>query len=202
MFDQFKKIVFGLQALYGLLKNLHYHFGSAPFYGNHIFMDRIIDELVEIEDNIDNIQEVIFLGRRMEAIQYREIFEEAAKLVPEINAADVNTIRGTINLIENIIITIESLIALTGDQKLSTGENNLLSGIAQGLQQSKGLLSRLTKDIEWQPRAIEAGPPSLTFTKSKGPWKKGKIPKSKKITPEQARKMLDKEFWESRDNRR
>lgn len=144
----FDKIVFMLYALALGYKDLHYHAKGVVFWGVHKEADDGFDNI--IDGFIDEIQEVCYLGREVEAISAKEIFDKSRAFVPEF-PSDVCEHFKTIKQLLN-----ETQAEITNKKpEMTDGENNLFMNIQQRLQQLNGFLWRNTLELESEKDADE-----------------------------------------------
>lgn len=128
------KVVFMLYALAGSYKDLHYHAKSLEFWGLHKEAD---DGFNGLYDQIDEIQEVCYLGAEKEAISAKEIFDKSRQYVPEY-PKDIKVHFENVKKLLNDLQ--KEILSLKGT--MSDGEENLLMTIQQRLQQLNGFLWR------------------------------------------------------------
>lgn len=129
------KLICYLTAIYQYSKTIHYEVKGEAFYGKHLFNDRIAENM---NDYVDLIKEVVFLGHAKDAPSAGQVLEGALPLLP---AVEENDQQNYINLYNLIFLALEEIEELN-KKVLSVGDKNLIGGIAQDLQQNLGLLWR------------------------------------------------------------
>lgn len=128
----FNNLIVHLTAISNYAKDIHYNCTGDNFYGNHLFADRIAENL---SDYIDQIKEICLLGHKVKPLHSSEYLEQAANLIPEeINFSQMS------ELLLNTLMIIESI------SNLSKGDENLLGAIAQDLQNNIGLINIMYGD--------------------------------------------------------
>lgn len=124
---QINNLIIALLIIANYAKDIHYNCPGTAFYGNHLFVDKISENMYEY---IDQLKEICLLGRGIKPLNSSEYLEEAYSKIPE--AISFENMRGiladTLNFIEEL-------------QDLSRGEENLIGDIAQDVQNSIGLLN-------------------------------------------------------------
>lgn len=125
--DKIDSLIIYLMAISNLAKDIHYNCNGANFYGDHLFADRINENLGEY---IDQIKEICLLGHGIKPLRSSEYLNRAAQTVPiEISFSQMS------ELLLNTLMLIESI------DGVSRGDENLLGAIAQDIQNNKGLLN-------------------------------------------------------------
>lgn len=131
-----------LLAIYHYAKDIHYSARGESFYGIHLLMDRVAED---INGQIDSINEICYLGKGHAAPSSKDIMKKAYENMPEFwsntkeNMGELeNLIGGTI---ENIIEMIEN-----GSDNMTSPEASLLDDIAKTLMLKKGLITRSLKE--------------------------------------------------------
>lgn len=126
------KLIGHLIAVKHYAKGLHYAYYGDTFYGNHLLMDLVADE---IDGFIDDIKEDIILARGYKPLNAKEYLAMAINLMPDINKEE----RYNTSLLKDLINkTVEHI---NGMNNLSKGDENLIGAIAQKLQKAQGLLN-------------------------------------------------------------
>jgi DNA-binding ferritin-like protein len=131
-----KDLIKHLDAIRNTAKDLHYHATGASFYAVHLLADRIQEPIISF---IDDLKEICFLGLEKEV-------PLSNSLVPSLPPADteeamISTVYSQLTL---ALYTIEEL----SKQPLMQAEVSLLGRIAEHLQQSRGLLWKMTQTNE------------------------------------------------------
>jgi DNA-binding ferritin-like protein len=128
------ELIILLSIIEGLATDLHYNASGPSFYGMHLMADRVREP---IHGFIDSIIEVAFLGNGLAAPSAKAISERTATRLPALGT-DAPTL---IKAIDSALATTIAHITKTND-KLPIGEQNLVGGIAESLQQSRGFIHR------------------------------------------------------------
>lgn len=128
-----------LWATYGFAKNCHYKAKGSSFFGKHLLADRVVDNLDSIENYIDDLIEVSFLGNTIEAPSWKNIDTDAAEFMPVRTDNDDENFQNLFNLFTACLGKIKEL---NNSGTLTDGDANLINNIAQDFQQSRGLLWR------------------------------------------------------------
>lgn len=134
----FKQLLIHLWAIRFYSKDVHYLVKNSPFYGDHLLADRVMSKL---DDAIDGVNEVCFLGELDNAPYSKDLIPNAVSLVPSYVPDPDQAFINLKNLLETAIVFIDDL----SPNSLSTGEANLIGGIAENLQQMYGLVGRRVK---------------------------------------------------------
>lgn len=122
-----------LEAIKNYAKDIHYHAHGDSFYGIHLLMDRVADG---IDEQIDTIKEVCYLGAIQEVPSSSDILRVAAAYVPEIT----DDIKANIGRLSDAISqAIDDVERLKGT---SSAQDSVLDTVAQSLQLKRGLLWR------------------------------------------------------------
>lgn len=120
-------LIVNLMTIYNTAKDVHYSCSGANFYGNHLFADRIAENLHEY---IDQLKEICLLGRGQEPLKSFDYMARAVEKIPRVS--NFETLR---EVIEKGLITIEHCSGL------SKADENVIGAIAQDLQNNIGLLN-------------------------------------------------------------
>lgn len=142
----YKKLLSMLYALKFSSADVHYWVEGENFWGDHKLADFIRfnddedDDAPTLDDYIDDINEVCFLGAQQEAPYSKDIIADALNYIPVKTTDKEQMFRNLKGLIFEILSAIETLM-----NSASAGEANLLGNIAQDLQQRHGLLWRRVK---------------------------------------------------------
>ena len=127
----FNDLIIKLLVIQNIANDIHYLCYGSAFYSKHIFVDEI-----KFRKEIDKIKEVCLLGSNTRPLQNKEYLKSAVDLLPELKEKDDKFNFNTLLYeIEKALDFIETM------QGLKTGEANLIGGIAEKLQQFKGLLN-------------------------------------------------------------
>lgn len=126
------QILARLTAIKGFAKDIHYTADGEPFYGIHLLMDRVVDGL---DDFIDSINEVVYMGRDSEPPASREVLKYATAYIPVVG----EDTKASLSLLNNLITqTIEEVNSYDTDDRAT---NSLLDSIAQDLRLKHGLVA-------------------------------------------------------------
>ena len=136
-----KELLERLYAISTTAKNCHYDFRE---YGDHLLTD--VDYLTRI-NQIDEINEICFLGLGEEAPNQKEILEGSLKFAPELKEDEKENLSLLKGVVKETLVYIQKM-----DLKV-VGVANLVGAIAQDLLKFHGLLYRAgvldKKDIEF-----------------------------------------------------
>lgn len=120
-------------AIRNYAKDIHYHAHGDSFYGIHLLMDRVAENLDKYEDDL---KEVCYLGEIQEVPSSADILKVAAAYIPEITDDNKENIGRLSDLISTAL---DDIVRLKGN---SPAQDSLLDGLAQDLQLKRGLLWR------------------------------------------------------------
>ena len=120
-------LIVHLMAISHYAKDIHYNCSGANFYGNHLFADRIGENLA---DYIDQLKEICLLGHQLKPLRSNIYLYRVSDVIPLSISFRVmkNMLIETLDLIENI-------------KEISKGDENLLGAIAQDIQNNVGLIN-------------------------------------------------------------
>lgn len=135
--EKFNKLICYLLALANFAKDIHYSCHGAVFYGEHLFADRIQENMYEY---IDQIKEICILGNEEEPLPSGEYISRAANLIPQKSKIDLENFRSMKALMLNTLTHIEGMDGMT------RGEENLIGNIAQDIQNNLGLVNLQVKE--------------------------------------------------------
>ena len=130
--NEINKLITQLTAIYNFARDIHYNCGGENFYGNHLFADRISNNL---EDFLDQIKEICLLGNGIAPKKSKEYLKEAIYLIP-----DNVDFKSMAVLLTQTLNTIEKI------NSVSKGDENVLANIAQDIQNKLGLLNIMFGD--------------------------------------------------------
>ena len=120
-------LIVHLMAISHYAKDIHYNCKGANFYGNHLFADRIGENLA---DYIDQLKEICLLGHNLKPYGSKVYLAEAIRFIPE--GAEFRSIKrlmlDTLDIIEKI-------------KDVAKGDENLIGAIAQDIQNNVGLIN-------------------------------------------------------------
>lgn len=121
-----------LTAIKQFAKDIHYTAKGMSFYGVHLLMDRVADGL---DDYIDSIKEVCFMGAGEEPPSSKEVLSDALSYIPDVSSDTAMDIK---MLQELIVSTLKAL----EEQREDAADMNLYNTISQDLKLKLGLISR------------------------------------------------------------
>jgi DNA-binding ferritin-like protein len=116
-------------------KDIHYNAKGPDFWSDHEFADEIFKD---IDDNIDDINECLFLGYEKPAPKSKDILMAVVEGLPPIPTDITQAWKNLYNLIANALNVIENIEAEWDMPAL----NSRLDTIADDLQKKRGLIWR------------------------------------------------------------
>lgn len=125
-----------LIAIRRTAKGIHYRCLGSNFWADHKMADAIFDD---IEDFMDEIFEVCYLGREKEVPQEKAIMSGASGIMPLIGEDVVRDFGLLDELIINCLADIQ--IELNSEQ-ITAGEADVLGRISSDLQKKHGWILR------------------------------------------------------------
>lgn len=135
-----ENIIINLEVIKALSKDLHYILKGQNFYGNHLLMDRIQEDM---QGFIDDIKENYFMFRGWDVPLNKDIFSKVADILSDIQKdSNIPTINELTIQLKNTIYFIESYIRDNEDE-LTAGDMDLLGRISSNLQKSFGLIQHI-----------------------------------------------------------
>lgn len=129
--DQVDRIICWLIAIKEFSKDIHYTCHGDAFYSKHLLVDKF-----DWDDHIDLLKECCLLGndeRPSPSINYLKMTANQFLVVPE--EGDKKNFEILLKMINNALNVIDNASSLTA------GDANVIGGIAQDLQQYKGLVN-------------------------------------------------------------
>lgn len=120
-------LIVHLMAISHYAKDIHYNCSGDNFYGNHLFADRIAENL---SDYIDQLKEICLLGHNLNPFNSKVYLSEAMRLIPD--GANFGTIKR---------LMIDTLALIEQIKDISKGDENLIGAIAQDIQNNVGLIN-------------------------------------------------------------
>lgn len=120
-------LIVSLLVISNYAKDIHYNCKGENFYSNHIFADRINENLSEY---IDQLKEICLLGHGIKPLNSSDYLKNASSSIPK----DISFSQMS-ELILNALTLIESI------EGISKGDENLIGAIAQDLQNNLGLIN-------------------------------------------------------------
>lgn len=134
--ENINKLIEYLIAICSFAKDIHYNVKGDAFYSKHLLADHLQENISEY---LDQIKEVFFLASDKKPLPSGEYLSRATSLIPQISKDDKTNFMSMKNLLVDVLKHIESL------KDLTKGEDNLISTIAQDLQNSLGLINLQVK---------------------------------------------------------
>ena len=130
-----------LMAIQRTAKGIHYRCLGNNFWADHKMADEIFDD---IEEHLDEIFEVCYMGREKEVPQEKAIMSGASGLMPLVGE-DIARAFGLLDeLIVNCLADIE--LQLRSEQ-ITAGETDVLGRISSDLQKKHGWISRRIRGV-------------------------------------------------------
>lgn len=142
--DNFNNLIVKLLVIQNIANDIHYLCHGAAFYGKHIFVDKI-----KFRKDIDKIKEVCLLGNEIRPLQNKEYLKMAILELPMLEEKDdKRNFEILWDKINDALVVINGnkTLGIVGLKDLTKGEENLIGGIAEKLQQFKGLISLQLED--------------------------------------------------------
>lgn len=131
MREQFDNLIVELMTIQNFSKDIHYTCHGDAFYSKHLLVDKF-----NFDDAIDLIKETCLLGNGDRPLASVEYMQKAVAIIPIPQESDDRENFKTLNaLIFKALNLIDSM------QDLSKADENVIGGIAQDLQQYKGLIN-------------------------------------------------------------
>ena len=136
-----EKIIISLEVVKAVSNDLHYFVKGDAFYGKHLLMDRINENL---QGFIDDIKENYYMARGLIVPLNKETLYKACEAIkyPETPRGGREDIEILSNALKVALYTIEGFIR-ENRETLTAGDNDLLGRISSDLQKSYGLLQRV-----------------------------------------------------------
>ena len=125
--EDIDNLIVNLLAISNYAKDIHYNCSGDNFYGNHLFADRIAENL---SDYIDQLKEICLLGHQLKPLSSSVYLVRASKIIPAYS--NFGTMR------ELLIKTLALIEQIKG---ISKGDENLIGAIAQDIQNNVGLIN-------------------------------------------------------------
>ena len=131
MREQIDNLIVSLITIKEFSKDVHYTAHGSAFYAKHLLVDKF-----DFNDSIDLLKECCLLGSDERPLASVEYLQRAINFlaIPEENNDKKNfeILNGLIN---------RALQQINGMQNLTKADENVIGGIAQDLQQYKGLIN-------------------------------------------------------------
>lgn len=129
--EQIDDLIVLLIAIDNFSKDIHYTAHSEAFYAKHLLVDKF-----NFADSIDTLIECCLLGNAERPLDSKTYLEKAIEKLPIPSLKDD---KENFEILDNMILTAMMNINLM--QNLSKADENVIGGIAQDLQQYKGLIN-------------------------------------------------------------
>lgn len=126
--DKINELIIHLTGIYNYAKDIHYNCHGDNFYGNHLFADRIAEN---VNEYIDQLKEICLLGHGQKPLGSGIYLTKAAELIP--------SQKDDFRLMQDLLL--DTLQIIEECKNNSKGDDNLLGAIAQDLQNNVGLIN-------------------------------------------------------------
>lgn len=131
MREQFDNLVVKLMVIQNFSKDIHYTCHGDAFFSKHLLVDKF-----NFDDAIDLIKETCLLGNGDRPLVSKEYLGRAFNVVP---TPETKTDEENFKQLNDLLFDVLQLI--DNMQDLSKADENVIGGIAQDLQQYKGLIN-------------------------------------------------------------
>ena len=137
---EMEQIISYLIAIKSAAKAIHYRTYGEKFWGDHLLVDRVADDL---DDFIDEIFENYYLGKSEDAPQQKVVMSGASGLIPLVD----NDIEKDFGLLDELVVNCLSELQMLAEanQDLTLGDNDLMGRISSDLQKKHGFIWRRIK---------------------------------------------------------
>lgn len=131
MRDQIDNLIVALIAIKEFSRDIHYTCHGDAFYSKHLLVDKF-----NFDESLDLIKECCLLGNGIRPLASVEYLQRAINklVIPEENNDKKN-----FETLSDIIT--EALLKIEAMQDLTKADENVIGGIAQDLQQYRGLIN-------------------------------------------------------------
>lgn len=129
--EQIDDLIVQLITIREFSKDIHYTCHGEAFYAKHLLVDKF-----GWDEHIDLLKECCLLGKDERPMPGREYLDNAQKMLakPAINDDKLNFVK--------LVSYINGALQIISEAKdLSKADENVIGGIAQDLQQYKGLIN-------------------------------------------------------------
>lgn len=120
-----------LTAIKQYAKDIHYNAKGESFYGIHLLMDRVADNLDSFSDTI---KEVCYMGAGSEPPASRDILKYAIAYIPVLGEDN----KASLTLLDNLIL--KALEKVESIKDTDRADNSVLDSVAQDLKLKRGLV--------------------------------------------------------------
>ena len=130
--EQIDDLIVLLIAIDNFSKDIHYTAHSEAFYAKHLLVDKF-----NFDDSKDLLIECCLLGNDERPLPSEEYLRRASDITPK---PALNNDKANFENLRTILIN-DALTTISNMQDLSKADENVIGGIAQDLQQCKGLIN-------------------------------------------------------------
>ena len=130
--EQIDDLIVLLIAIDSFSKDIHYTAHSEAFYAKHLLVDKF-----NFDDSKDLLIECCLLGNDERPLPSKEYLRRASDITP---TPALNNDKANFENLRTILIN-DALTTINNIQDLSKADENVIGGIAQDLQQYKGLIN-------------------------------------------------------------
>ena len=129
--EQIDNLIVNLMVIQEFSKDIHYTCHGDAFFGKHLLVDKF-----DFSEDLDLLKECCLLGNGDRPLTSKEYLKQASEniLTPKQNDDKYN-----FNILAGMIFS--TLEEIDNMQTLSKADENVIGGIAQKLQQYKGLVN-------------------------------------------------------------
>lgn len=131
MREQFDNLIVNLMVIQEFSKDIHYTCHGEGFFGKHLLVDKF-----NFNEDIDLIKECCLLGNGDRPLVSKEYLGRAFNLIP---TPEIKTDKENFAELNSLIF--ETLGSIDKLENISKADENVIGGIAQKLQQYKGLIN-------------------------------------------------------------
>ena len=135
--EQIDDLIVLLIAIDNFSKDIHYTTHSEAFYAKHLLVDKF-----NFDDSKDLLIECCLLGNDERPLPSKEYLRRASDIT---SAPALNNDKANFENLRTILIN-DALTTISNMQDLSKADENVIGGIAQDLQQYKGLINLQIED--------------------------------------------------------
>lgn len=129
--QQIDDLIINLMVIQEFSKDIHYTAHSEGFFGKHLLADKF-----DFNEDLDLLKECCLLGNGERPLASKEYLEKAyLKLIMPSKENDKANFEYLANILFELLEQIDNM------QNLSRADENVIGGIAQKLQQYKGLVN-------------------------------------------------------------
>lgn len=129
--EQIDSLIVNLMVIQEFSKDIHYTCHGDAFFGKHLLVDKF-----DFSEDLDLLKECCLLGNGDRPLTSKEYMLRASHDLPIPKVNDDKK-----NFEELNILLLDVLNLIDSMQELSKADENVVGGIAQKLQQYKGLIN-------------------------------------------------------------